>query len=165
MSEPNDEHAFRAAISFDEGQERGYMKHFVPLPAAVARAFEAAGVDRLEGQLGALPFRRKLARTTAGTPCVKLGEGWLRDAGLEVGDVLSVVVWPDPEPDRVDVPEALAEALARDPEVEAFWATLTPGKRRTLTYPIARAKRPATQEKRAEALLEQLRDDLRRAPR
>ena len=151
----SDEHAFKAAISFDEDQEKGYMKHFLPIPAAVAEAL--ASVPRVEGQLGALPFRRRLMRTTAGTPCIKFGEGWLQDAGLEVGDVVSVVVWPDPEPDRVDVPEALAEALARDPDVGAYWETLTPGRRRTLAYAITRAKRRATQERRAEALVDEMR--------
>lgn len=162
MRTPDDEHAFKALISFDEGQEKGYMKHFVPLPASVAEAFEAAGVERIEGQLGALPFRRKLMQTTGGAPCIKVGEGWLRDAGLEVGDVVSVVLWSDPDPDRVDVPEALAEALARHPDVAAHWHTLTPGKRRTLAYAITRAKRRATQERRAEAVVDELREAMRR---
>ncbi len=158
----DDEHAFEAAISFDEGQEKGYMKHFVPVPPGVAEALGSAGVERIEGQLGAIPFRRKLMRATDGTPCVKLGEGWLRDAGLEVGDVVRVILWPDPDPDRVDVPDALAEALAREPDVAAHWETLTPGKRRTLAYAITRAKRRSTQEKRAEALVDELRDAMRR---
>lgn len=144
-----------ASVTFDPRVDDGYMKHFVPIPEAIAR--KLAGAKRLRGTLGEHPFRRAPATTSDGRPCLKFGVGWLRDAGLDVGDRVAVVVEVDPDPDAVDVPEELEAVLADDPELALAWESLTPGKRRTLVYPVTRAKRPATRVKRVAAVVEQVR--------
>jgi len=143
-------HRFSAPLLFAPEIERGYMKHYVPVPEDVARALE--GVERLVGSLDGRRFRRVLHERPDGSPCLKLGVSWLRDAGLNEGDLLEVELAPDPDPDRVELPEELERALDDDPEAAFAWRELTPGKQRTLAYGVARAKRPETRMRRARAL-------------
>lgn len=130
------------------------MKHYVPLADDVAESL--AGAPRLLGEIDGHAFRRTLQRRPNGEPCLRFGAGWLRDAGLTVGAVVPVVVAPDPDPDRVDLPEELTAALGLDPAAAAAWAALTPGRQRTMAYGVGRAKRPETRVRRALALLEEI---------
>ena len=54
------------------------------------------------------------------------------------------------------VPETLERAPAEQPRLEHRWESLTAGRRRTLVYPVERAKLPATRAKRVQAILEEL---------
>ncbi len=154
----SDEHEYTTKVHFDDEEQDGYMKHFVPVPNHVAEAIDGAGVKRLAGFLNGYPFRRVLHDQRGGGRCLKFGKGWLREAGLSTGAEVFVMLGPDPNPDAVDLPEEFEEALAAAPDVAAIWAGLTPGKRRTLAYGIARAKRPETRVRRVEALLTKLRE-------
>jgi len=150
---------FSAPLLFDSEIAKGYMKHFVPVPAKVADALAESGATRLCGSLGPHAFRRTLHDRPDGSRCLKFGEGWLRDVGLREGDELAVTLYPDPDPDRVDIPDELAAALDEDPEAAVLWAAATPGRQRTLAYGVARAKRSETRARRAQALLAQLVDE------
>ncbi len=90
-----------------------------------------------------------------------LSKSFMKRAGLELGPTIEVEFRLD-DPDRVALPSALEEALKKDPKAERAWLELSPGKQRGLCYPIRQAKRPTTQQKRVEDLLEQLhrQDDL-----
>lgn len=146
---------FNAPLMFDLAVDDGYMKHYVPVPADVAT--HLADAPRLRGRVGGHAFRRVMHRRGDGEHCLKFGAGWLKTRGLMVGDVLAVEVSIDPEPDRVDVPEALEDALLAAPDAALRWDLLTPGKQRTLVYAIERAKRPETKARRALKVIESLR--------
>lgn len=150
-------HEFTAPLLFDSEIEAGYMKHFVPVPEEVADAL--ADARRLIGALGEAEFRRVLHEREDGSRCLKFGAGWLRERGLREGDLLEVRLAVDPDPDRVDLPAELEDALMADPEAALAWAALTPGRQRTLAYGVERAKRVATRQKRARAIVLQLVED------
>lgn len=133
------------------------MKHYVPIPERIAKKLRAAGNERLAGTLNGVPFRRALAKRSNGEPCLKFGAGWLRDHGFEVDTKVDVTLAPDLDPAGVDVPEELTRALGEHPRLAKAWDMLTPGRRRTLAYPVLQAKRPETRSKRAAAVLEVLR--------
>ncbi|MEM1448299.1 MAG: YdeI/OmpD-associated family protein [Planctomycetota bacterium] len=154
-----DEHRFEATIVHDDAIAKGYMKHYVSVPDDVARALEESGGGRLVGSIDGIVFSRTMQRRPDGGPCLRFGAGWLRDAGLEEGTVVEVVVRRDPDPDRVEIPSELTSALRALPGVAKYWASLTPGRRRTLAYSIERAKRPETRERRVNALIELLQDE------
>ena len=147
---------FTAPVVLDLQVEAGYMAHLVPVPAKVAAALERAGARRLEGSLSGHAFRRILHSDSSGEPCLRFGKAWLRDAGLSEGDLVEVMLRPDPDPDRIDVPDELAAALDEDPEAGILWAALTPGRRRSLAYAVTRAKKPETRARRAASLLADL---------
>lgn len=78
---------------------------------------------------------------------------------LEVGDEVTLVFNPV-EDALVDVPYELEEAIAADPEAQALWNGLTPGKQRTWSVYVDRAKRPATRRAKAEEVVDRVRRGL-----
>ena len=144
------DHRFTTEVCFDEEERDGYMKHYVPVPDAIAEALmPTKGQPRLVGTLDGVAFTRVLTPHRDGGYCLKFGAGWLRDAGFEVGMSVEVAVGPDPNPDHVEIAAELEEALRGEPAIAAFWQTVTSGKGRTLAYPVDRAKRPETRHRKA----------------
>jgi hypothetical protein len=76
--------------------------------------------------------------------------------GLEIGQELEVSLAPDPNPDYVDLPDELAEALAAWPEAETAFLAQTGAMRRAMARKVADAKRPDTRARYAVELAERL---------
>jgi hypothetical protein len=83
-------------------------------------------------------------------------------AGIRIGDEIEIAIELDREPRTVEVPRALAAALARHPEAEASFEALSLSHRREYANWIAEAKREATRERRASKAIAMLRDGVRR---
>jgi Bacteriocin-protection, YdeI or OmpD-Associated/Domain of unknown function (DUF1905) len=77
-------------------------------------------------------------------------------AGVEAGDNVEVVLELDTAPREVDVPEALASALASDPTAHAAFDGLAFTHRKEYARWIAEAKREETRERRVAKALEML---------
>ena len=75
------------------------------------------------------------------SPAVRKG------TGARLGDVLDMRFNIDDQ-NRVDVPAALEEALAANPELRAIWLGLSPGRRRGLAHQVAQAKTSLTVQRR-----------------
>lgn len=78
-------------------------------------------------------------------------------AGVEAGDAVEITIELDTEPREVDVPEALAGALASDSEARAAFERLAFTHRKQYARWIAEAKREETRERRLARALEMLR--------
>lgn len=76
--------------------------------------------------------------------------------GLHVGQELTICLAPDPDPDHVDLPDELAEALAAWPEAETAFQGHTGSMRRAMARKVADAKRPDTRARYAVELAERL---------
>jgi len=76
--------------------------------------------------------------------------------GLAIGQEITVGLAPDPNPDHVDLPAELAEALAAWPEAEAAFRAQTGAMRRAMAHKVADAKRPETRARYAVELAERL---------
>jgi hypothetical protein len=73
--------------------------------------------------------------------------------GVEAGDTIDVELVLDDEPRTVELPAALAAALADDPTAKAAFEALSYTRRKELARGIAEAKRAETRERRlADAL-------------
>lgn len=163
---------FGGTVIHDATVEEGYMSHLVVLPDEIAQVMTRAGVVRVVGELVpmdrdpvATPFRRALQKWSGDGLCLRFGMGWLRDAGIQVGEPLAIWVSADPNPDSVDVPFELERALRLDLEVARYWGSLTPGRQRTLAYGIERIKRPETRARNAESMVADLRVEMEGGPR
>jgi uncharacterized protein YdeI (YjbR/CyaY-like superfamily) len=75
---------------------------------------------------------------------------------IKLGDELAVTIEPDPNPDHVDLPDELAEALAAWPEAETAFHNYSGAHRRTMARLVDEAKQPATRARRAVQLVERL---------
>lgn len=82
----------------------------------------------------------------------------VRDAaGVEAGDAVEVTIELDTEPREVELPEALASALAADAAARSAFDTLSFTHRKEYARWIAEAKRQETRDRRVTQALEQLR--------
>ena len=81
-----------------------------------------------------------------------------RQAAVEAGDAVDVGLELDTAPRVVEVPEALAEALAADAQARAFFDGLAYTHRKEYAQWIAEAKREKTRERRVARAIEMLRE-------
>ena len=83
----------------------------------------------------------------------------VRDAaGVQAGDRVEVTVELDTEPREVDVPEALATALAGDPKATAAFEALAYTHRKEYARWIDEAKRDETRQRRVAQAMQMLRE-------
>jgi uncharacterized protein YdeI (YjbR/CyaY-like superfamily) len=78
-------------------------------------------------------------------------------SGAEAGETVTVELERDEGPREVDVPEALSEALAGDPDARTAFEALSYTHRKEYAVWIAEAKRPETRERRVAETLQRLR--------
>jgi hypothetical protein len=154
MASPPPEHAFLAPVLRQEG---GFRFHYLPLPDDVADALQADGVRRLLVTLNGCSCTRAVQGRRDGERYLLLGQALLRQIAAAYGDVVEVVVRPDPDPDRVALGEELEAALDQDEEAAARFFAMTPGRQRSLAYYVTSGRRPETRIKRALELVHKLR--------
>lgn len=75
---------------------------------------------------------------------------------LEIGQVLDISLAPDPQPDHVDLPDELAEALAAWPAAETAFLAQSGATRRAIARKVAAARLPETRARYAVELAERL---------
>jgi hypothetical protein len=131
--------------------------HYIVVPDTVADGLLAAGTRRVVGTINGHTVRRALQNRRNGERFLILGQGLLRDIGVEFGDTVDVVIGTDSDPDYVETGEELAEVLEQDEEAAARWKTMTPGRQRSLALYVTTARRTETRIKRALELAEKLR--------
>ena len=78
-------------------------------------------------------------------------------AGVEADDEVDVSIELDVAPREVEVPEALASALAADPEAKACFEDMAFTHRKEYTRWIAEAKREETRQRRVQQALDMIR--------
>ena len=102
-------------------------------------------------------WRTAVARM-GGENLIGLARKIREETGVEIGDVVEVAVELDTAPREVEVPDELAQALARDSAAAAAYEKLAYTHRKEFARWISEAKRPETRERRVEQALEMLRD-------
>ena len=78
-------------------------------------------------------------------------------AGVEAGDEVEVTVALDVAPREVEVPGALAEALAADPEAAALFDRMAFTHRKEYARWVAEAKKEETRQRRVQQAVEMIR--------
>ena len=79
-------------------------------------------------------------------------------ASAQAGDLVEVAIDLDTAPREVDVPEPLANALAKDPAAKAAFDALSFTNRKEYARAVAEAKRPETRDRRVAQTIEKLRE-------
>jgi len=82
--------------------------------------------------------------------------------GLAAGDRVSVVLTLATEPREVDVPADLAEALAQDPQLQAFFAGLANSLQRLHVDNVNGAKSPEVRQRRIDRVVQLFREGKKR---
>jgi uncharacterized protein YdeI (YjbR/CyaY-like superfamily) len=82
-------------------------------------------------------------------------------SGFSGGDTVEVTIERDDAPREVEVPEALAKALAADPAAAAAWDELAYSHRKEHARAITEAKAEETRARRVEKAMAMLRGETR----
>jgi hypothetical protein len=146
------EYAFAAPVL---RMDTGLRQHYVPLPREIGDVLWEAGVRRLVCTFNGFEIRRAI-QGHDGERVIMLGLPLLREARAKLGDMVQVVLRPDPDPDFIDLGEEFAAVLDQDPEAANRYYSLNPGHQRSLAYYATSAKRPETRIKRALELAHKL---------
>ena len=101
-------------------------------------------------------WRTSVARM-GGEYLVGLSRAVREAAGVLAGDSVEVAIELDAAPREVEVPEALAAALAADPTARAKFEALAYSHRKEYARWIAEAKRAETRERRVAQAIEMIR--------
>ena len=100
--------------------------------------------------------RLRIARM-GGENMLGLSKAARAELGVEIGDEVEVEIALDAAERTVEVPPALAEALAADPAAKAAFDALPYSRRKEIARSIAEAKQEATRDRRLEKALAELR--------
>ncbi len=155
MSQPPTPAAtFRAVLA--AGGPSFMPTQIVVVPDAAWQAVGGRATKRVIATLNGHAERLGLLPQEGGGRYLLLRQALCQQLGLEVGQELEVTLAPDPNPDHVDLPAELAEALAAWPEAETAFLAHTGAMRRAVARKVADARRPETRARYAVELAERL---------
>jgi antitoxin component of MazEF toxin-antitoxin module len=143
---------FRAPI---RPSGRGGGGHLVDVPTEVVEALGGKGRIPVTATFDGVPYRGSIVRMGGGA-VLGVQKAIMAEAGVTVGDVLTIVVRNDEAPREVEVPDDLAEALARNDPARAAFEGLSFSHRREYVRSVTEAKRPETRARRIQHTIEQL---------
>lgn len=147
------------------------VRFSAPLEAGGPRFMPTQLVVPPPGALAALgPATRRVIATFNAGPPERLGllpqagggrylllrKDLCRSLDLRIGQLLHVVLRPDPAPDHLDLPDELREALAAWPEAEQAYHPLSNALKRAMARHVAEARQAETRARRAVQLAERL---------
>jgi hypothetical protein len=150
---------FRALL-----QSRGPAAAVVLDEAQVAAVGEGAKRFPVVATVNGYTWRTSVARM-GGEFLVGLSREVRDGAGVQAGDEVEVTIELDQAPREVDVPEALATALAGDPQASAVFERLAFTHRKEYARWIAEAKRDETRQRRVAQAVEMIRAGATLRPR
>jgi Bacteriocin-protection, YdeI or OmpD-Associated len=117
------------------------------LPQARERGFRiVAEVGGLFGEFGLMPVKNQRY--------IVLSKSVLKQAKLETGDLVLVRFSPI-DPNHIEIPVELEQAIESHHAARIAWNNLTPGKRREYSNHVSEATQEATRLKRAYRIVEE----------
>jgi Bacteriocin-protection, YdeI or OmpD-Associated/Domain of unknown function (DUF1905) len=137
-------------------QRRGPAAAVVLDEAQVAAVGEGARRFPVVATVNGYTWRTSVARM-GGEFLLGLSREARDGAGVQAGDEAEVTIELDQAPREVGVPEALAAALAADPQAAAAFERLAFTHRKEYARWIDEAKRPETRQRRAAQAVEMIR--------
>ena len=142
---------FRALL-----QPRGPAAAVILDDAQVAAVGEGAKRFPVVATVNSYTWRTSVARM-GGEFLLGLNKAVRQGAGVEAGDEVDVTVELDTAPREVEVPEALAAALAADPQAEASFEQMAFSHRKEYARWVAEAKQQETRQRRVQQAIEMIR--------
>jgi hypothetical protein len=137
-------------------QPRGPAAAVVLDDAQVATVGEGANRFPVVATVNGYTWRTSVTRMS-GEFLVGLNREVREGAGVEAGDMVDVAVELDAAPRDVEVPAALAAALAADSEVKAAFEGMAFTHRKEYARWVADAKREETRQRRVQQAIEMIR--------
>jgi Bacteriocin-protection, YdeI or OmpD-Associated/Domain of unknown function (DUF1905) len=151
------QHKFKVKLMGQAGSEVASLKP----PFDVLEVFQRKGRVPVKGTINGFPFRSSLMNMGDGHMMVVNAQ--LRaGARCKAGDTVAVFMEIDGDKRTVEVPAYLKKIIDRDPQAKEFWPKLSFTHQKEYVKGIEDAKRPETREKRTAAMMDALRQGLRK---
>jgi len=145
---------FRAVL--EHGGPSFMPTQILVVPETVREALGSKSLKRVLMTIGPHTERLGLLPLEGGGRYLMLRKSLCRELGIDIGQKLTVTLTPDPDPDRVDLPDELLEALAAWPEAQAAYEPLNGAMKRAMVRQIEEAKTADTRARRAVQMAEKL---------
>ncbi|RZL13872.1 MAG: DUF1905 domain-containing protein [Hymenobacter sp.] len=145
---------FRAVL--EAGGPSFMPTQLIVVPNEAWQALGGKATRRVVATLAGHTERLGLLPQEGGGRYLLIRKDLCQQLGLAIGQEIAVSLTPDPNPDHVDLPDELAEALAAWPEAETAFLTQSGAMRRAIARKVADAKRPETRARYAVELAERL---------
>jgi hypothetical protein len=142
---------FRAPVR-SSGRGGGQL---VDVPPEVVEALGGKGRIPVTATFDGVPYRGSIVRMGGGS-VLGVQKAVMAEAGVSVGDTLTVIVRNDEAPRQVEVPEDLAEAFGHHDAARVVFEGLSFSHKREYVRSITDAKRPETRARRIELTIQQL---------
>ena len=130
---------------------------FVLVPRKLHEELGLKGRPKIQAVIAGHPYRGLLMPMGDGTYCLGVLKSIQLAAGVKRGDTITVQLEVDTAPRTVDVPQDLAQLLAKDKKAQAAWVKLSYTNKKEIARSLEEAKQPATRERRLDAALQKLR--------
>lgn len=145
---------FRTTLWSGDGRNAGIV-----VPDDVLAALEAGKRVPVVVTIDGTYTYRSTTAVMGGRTLISFNAETRKATGKGIGDEIEVELTRDDAPRTVEIPEALAAALAADPAAAAAWERLAPSHRKEHARAIAEAKAEETRTRRVEKTLAVLRGD------
>lgn len=133
-----------------------YYRH-VDVPIDVVEHFKALDIKRFICTFnGEYEKHCALLSHGDGRHYIIMNEAECKQLGLSMGSELHVELKEDKSKYGMPMPEEMEELLRQDPEADAYFHALTPGKQRSLLYIVGKPKGTDTRLRKAIAVCEHL---------
>lgn len=144
---------FKATIS---AATSGYAS-YIPISEEQAKYFLDKKIKRLIVTINKeRTLHRAIQRSNDFGYYIMTGKGFLKKAGLEIGDLVDIKLKEDTTELKSLIPEALDAVLKSDFEGFEAFDKLTPGKKRTIIYLVTGVKSEQKQVERALKIIENI---------
>ena len=128
----------------------------IVVPALALEALGGKATKRVVCTIRGQVLRLGLLPLEGGGRYLMLNKDICRLLGIKLGEELDVEIMPDPNPNQVDLPDELAEALGAWPEAETAFHAYSGAHRRAMARHVDEAKQRETRVRRAVQLVERL---------
>ena len=142
------QHSFETPLLHNEDSSLMWY-YMVEIPPAIAKDLKKHS-KRVICQVNDLePYHSALTPDGNGNDYVLVNKERRKKLGIEVGDLVKVIVKSDDSKYGMAVTESFTELCHQDPEGNRFFHALTPGKQRTLLHLMGKPKSEQKQLEKA----------------
>jgi bifunctional DNA-binding transcriptional regulator/antitoxin component of YhaV-PrlF toxin-antitoxin module len=146
--------SWKAIISKSDNAVWG---HYVIVPDKIAKSFLSKKIKRVICTINDdLNIHAALMPKKDGQAFININKEIRKKYKLEEGSSLMVEIFEDTSKYGMTFPEEMKELMLQDPEGEAVFHKLTPGKQRSLLYLISKPKTSDSRLKKALVILDYL---------
>src|SRR3954471_5765512 len=128
----------------------------VRVPFDVAKLWGSRGALRVRGEINGFEFRTSLFPTGRDTHYILINKKMQKGGGVRAGEQAELKLEPDTKERPVVLPAELERVFTQEKRLRKFYNSFNTSIRRWITDEIANRKSPASRERRAEQVAEQL---------